>query len=83
MGRPITSTTTVNTRSGPGMSYTNLNQPLPVGSLACVACQRAGSLVGATRVWDQLVDGRWVSDRYVSNRSNTTYSTPVPGARCP
>ena len=77
----ITSTTAVNTRSGPGTSYTNLDQPLPAGALAYVACQRAGSLVGATRVWDQLVDGRWVSDHYVSNRSNTTYSTPVP--RCP
>jgi hypothetical protein len=46
-----------------------------------VACQKSGSLVGTTRVWNQLVDGRWASDYYVSNRSNTTYSAPVP--RCP
>ena len=51
------------------------------GALAYVACQKSGSLVGTTRVWNQLVDGRWVSDYYVSNRSNTTYSAPVP--RCP
>ena len=34
------------------------------GALAYVACQKAGSLVGATRVWNQLVDGRWVTDHY-------------------
>lgn len=77
----VTSSSAVNTRSGPGTSYTNLNRPLQPGALAYVACQAAGSLVGTTRVWDQLVDGRWVTDYYVSNRSNTTYSTPVP--RCP
>ena len=77
----VTSSTAVNTRSGPGTTYTNLNQPLHGGALAYVACQKSGSLVSTTRVWNQLVDGRWVSDYYVSNRSNTTYSAPVP--RCP
>ncbi len=77
----VSVSTPVNTRSGPGTSYTNLNQPLQGGALAYVACQKPGSLVGTTRVWNQLVDGRWVSDYYVSNRSNTTYSPPVP--RCP
>jgi uncharacterized protein YraI len=76
----ITSTTQVNTRSGPGTTFTNLDKPLPAGALAYVACQRSGSLVGTSRVWNQLVDGRWVTDYYVSNRSNTTYSAPVP--RC-
>ncbi len=73
--------TPVNTRSGPGTSYAILDQPLYGGALAYVACQKSGSLVGTTRVWNQLVDGRWVTDYYVSNRSNTTYSAPVP--RCP
>jgi uncharacterized protein YraI len=77
----VSVSTPVNTRSGPGTSFANLNQPLQGGALAYVACQKPGSLVGTTRVWDQLVDGRWVSDYYVSNRSNTTYSQPVP--RCP
>ena len=77
----VSVSTPVNTRSGPGTSYTNLNQPLQGGALAYVACQKAGSLVNTTRVWNQLVDGRWVSDYYVSNRSNSTYSQPVP--RCP
>lgn len=75
-----TISTPVNTRSGPGTSYA-VNGSLQGGALAYVACQKAGTLVGTTRVWDQLVDGRWVSDHYVSNASNTTYSPPVP--RCP
>jgi uncharacterized protein YraI len=75
-----TVSTPVNTRSGPGTTYTNLNRPLHGGALAYVACQKSGSLVGTTRVWNQLDDGRWVSDYYVSNRSNSTYSTPAP--RC-
>ena len=74
-------TSWVNTRSGPGTTYKNLDRPLYAGGLAYVACQKSGSLVGATRVWNQLTDGRWVTDHYVSNRSNTTYSAPVP--RCP
>jgi uncharacterized protein YraI len=77
----ITISTPVNTRAGPGTTYTNLNQPLQGGALAYVACQKSGSLVGTTRVWNRLVDGRWASDYYISNRSNTTYSAPVP--RCP
>ncbi|WP_235498890.1 glycoside hydrolase domain-containing protein [Knoellia sp. Soil729] len=72
--------TPVNTRSGPGTSYA-VNGTLQGGALAYVACQKAGTLVGTTRVWDQLVDGRWLSDYYVSNSSNSTYAAPVP--RCP
>lgn len=76
-----TISTPLNTRSGPGTTYPNLNQPLQGGALAYVACQKSGTLVSTTRIWNQLVDGRWVSDYYVSNPSNTTYSAPVP--RCP
>ncbi len=76
----VTTSGTLTTRSGPGTSYADLGRPLQPGALAYVACQQAGSLVGTTRVWDKLVDGRWVSDYYVSNRSNSTYSAPVP--RC-
>lgn len=76
----VTLSTPVNTRSGPGTSYA-VNGSLQGGALAYVACQRAGTKVGTTSVWNQLADGRWVSDYYVSNASNTTYSAPVP--RCP
>jgi uncharacterized protein YraI len=75
-----TISTPVNTRAGPGTTYA-VNGSIQGGGLAYVACQKLGTLVGTTRVWDQLVDNRWVSDYYVSNASNTTYSAPVP--RCP
>jgi uncharacterized protein YraI len=75
----VTSSTPLNTRAGPGTSYAAKGALQP-GALAWVMCQKVGTTVGTTRVWDRLVDGRWVSDYYVSNRSNTTWSAPVP--RC-
>lgn len=77
----VTSSTSLNARTGPGTSYAITGSPLPSGSLAWVACQKAGTKVGTTSVWDQLDDGRWVTDYYVSNGSNTTYAANVP--RCP
>lgn len=68
-------------RSGPGSSYPKVGRSLPGGALAYVLCQKSGSRVGTTSVWNKLGDGRWVSDYYVTNRSNTTFSAPVP--RCP
>jgi uncharacterized protein YraI len=67
-------------RTGPGASYPTTGKPLPRGALAAVECQKSGSKVGTTSVWNKLRDGRWVSDYYVSNRSNTSWSAPVP--RC-
>ncbi|WP_436003823.1 glycoside hydrolase domain-containing protein [Knoellia sp. LjRoot47] len=75
----VTIATPVNTRSGPGTSYA-VNGSLQGGALAWVACQKVGTRVGTTTIWNQLVDGRWVSDYYVSNLSNTSFSAPVP--RC-
>jgi uncharacterized protein YraI len=76
----VTSSTALNARTGPGTSYALTGSSLPPGGLAWVMCQKAGSKVGTTTVWNRLADGRWVSDYYVSNRSNTTWSAPVP--RC-
>jgi hypothetical protein len=76
----VTSPTSLSARTGPGSSYAVSGSPLPPGGLAWVACQRTGSTVGTSSVWNRLVDGRWVSDYYVSNRSNTTWSVPIP--RC-
>ena len=70
----------LNARTGPGVSFPTTGSPLRRGSLAAVMCQKSGSVVGTTSVWDKLSDGRWVSDYYVSNRSNTSWSAPVP--RC-
>ncbi|WP_166849204.1 glycoside hydrolase domain-containing protein [Isoptericola sp. BMS4] len=63
----------LNARTGPGTSYAKKGSPLPRGALATVECQKTGSKVGTTRVWNRLRDGRWVSDYYVANRSNTTW----------
>ncbi|MGH9250951.1 MAG: glycoside hydrolase domain-containing protein, partial [Acidimicrobiales bacterium] len=77
----VTSSTTLNARSGPGTSFAVTGSGLPPGALAWVTCQTTGTAVGTTRVWNRLSDGRWVTDYYVSNGSNTTWSAPVP--RCP
>lgn len=71
----------LNARTGPGTSYPTTGSPLRRGALAYVTCQKSGSTVGTTSVWNKLLGDRWVSDYYVSNRSNTTWSWPVP--RCP
>ncbi|WP_327684632.1 glycoside hydrolase domain-containing protein [Streptomyces sp. NBC_00467] len=76
---PFQTTTGVAERTGPGTSFP-AGAVLANGSLAWVYCQRAGSAVGTTSVWNRTENGRYVSDYYVSNASNTTYSKPVP--RC-
>jgi hypothetical protein len=63
-------------RHGPGTAYSAYPGTLPIGSLAWITCQRAGSRVGTTAVWDRLSDGSWVTDYYIASPSNTTYSPP-------
>ena len=74
-----TASPAVSERNGPGTSYSVAGQ-LPDGALAWVVCQKAGSVIRTTRVWDKLQDGHWVSDYYLSTPSHTTYSGPAP--RC-
>lgn len=66
----------LNRRSGPSTAYSIVGK-LDKGSMAWVTCQRAGSKVGTTSVWDRLTDGTWVTDYYVANASNTTFSSPI------
>ncbi|MFG1911510.1 glycoside hydrolase domain-containing protein [Kribbella sp. NPDC048928] len=71
--------TTVNNltrRHGPGTAYAAYAGLLPIGSLAWITCQRVGTKVGTTAVWDRLSDGTWVTDYYVATPSKTTYSPP-------
>lgn len=75
----VNSIDSLNERSGPGSSYA-ITGTLPTGSLAWVSCQRSGSTVGSTKIWNRLSNGRYVSDYWVSTPSNTTYSRPIP--RC-
>jgi uncharacterized protein YraI len=70
---------TLNKRTGPGPSYA-ISGTLPGGALGWVTCQRPGSKVGTTSVWDKLDDGTYVSDFYLATLSKTTYSPPLP--RC-
>jgi uncharacterized protein YraI len=77
---PVTSASPLNARTGPGASFPVSGAALPRGALAWVTCQQLGTLVGTSRVWNRLDDGRWVSDYYVGNRSAATWSAPIP--RC-
>jgi uncharacterized protein YraI len=72
-------TATLNKRTGPGSSYA-ISGTLPSGALGWLTCQRPGSKVGTTSVWDKLDDGTYVSDSYLATPSTTTYSPPLP--RC-
>jgi archaellum component FlaF (FlaF/FlaG flagellin family) len=72
-------TTTLNKRTGPGSSYP-IAGTLSSGALAWIYCQRAGSTVGSTSVWDRLLDRSYVTDAYVATPSSTSYSAPIP--RC-
>ena len=69
----------LNERLGPSSSYP-VKAVLPGGALAWVFCQRAGTKVYSTSVWDRLDDGYYVTDYYVATPSKTTYSRPIP--RC-
>lgn len=75
----VTSSTTLNARSGPAASYPVRRTYAP-GAALRVACQTTGSRVGTTGVWDQLADGTYVTDFYVSTASNTGFTGPLP--RC-
>ena len=75
----VTAASGVNERTGPGTSYPTAGM-LPTGGLGWIVCQKAGSTVGTTRVWDKLTDARWVTDYYLATPSKVTYSRPIP--RC-
>jgi Rv2525c-like, glycoside hydrolase-like domain len=70
---------TLNKRTGPGAGYA-ITGTISSGALGWVTCQRSGSTVGTTSVWDKLDDGRYVTDFYLATPSKTTYSPPIP--RC-
>jgi uncharacterized protein YraI len=70
---------TLNERTGPGSSY-SIARTLSSGALAWIYCQRSGSAVNSTTVWDRLQDTYYVSDYYVATPSKTSYSALIP--RC-
>lgn len=66
----------VNTRSGPGTSH-RLTGKMHAGALARVVCQKRGSQVVHTRVWNKLTNERWISDYYVATPAKKGYSKPI------
>jgi uncharacterized protein YraI len=69
----------LNRRTGPGARYA-IAGTIPGGALGWAICQRSGSRVGTTSIWDKLDDGTYVSDYFLATPSKTTYSPPIP--RC-
>lgn len=74
MGSPayvhrVTSSSSLNARSGPGTSHARVKSHA-VGSTLDVVCQVAGQRIAGTTVWNRLIDGTYVTDAYV----NTGYS---------
>jgi archaellum component FlaF (FlaF/FlaG flagellin family) len=67
---------TLNKRTGPGSRYA-ISGTLPGGALGWVSCQRSGSTVAMTSIWDKLDDGTYVSDFFLATPSKTSYSPPI------
>lgn len=75
----VTGTDWLNTRTGPGTSH-QLAGRMHAGALARVVCQKRGSQVFDTRVWNRLVSGRWISDHYVATPAASGFTSHIP--RC-
>ena len=75
----VTQVTGANERSGPSISRP-VTGVLPGGALTWLFCQKAGSKVGSTTIWDKIDFTHWVSDNWVATPSATSYSKPAP--RC-
>jgi hypothetical protein len=73
----VTSSTPLNSRTGPSSTYPVVSAHAS-GSTLNVVCQSSGQKVGTTTVWDRLTDGSWVTDYYVSTGNKTSYSAPLP-----
>ncbi|MEU3643958.1 peptidoglycan DD-metalloendopeptidase family protein [Lentzea sp. NPDC034063] len=65
--------TTVNLRSGPGLSY-SVAGTVADGATVSIACTSRGEAVegvwGRTDLWNRLEDGKWISDGFVDTGSN-------------
>jgi hypothetical protein len=72
----VTPTSGLSTRSSASVSAP-VTGNLPFGSLAWIFCQRPGSKVGTTAVWDRVESGGYATDFYVASPSKTTYTAPI------
>lgn len=75
----------LNVRAGPGYSEYALLGSLNEDVEVDIVCQAIGETVGpsptthhSSAIWDQLTDGGWVSDLYVTTPNIGTWSPPIP-----
>lgn len=73
----VTAPRGLNARTGPSTSYP-VTKGYSSGAPLAVVCQTTGTTIDGSPVWDRLTDGSFVTDRYVSTPSNTTFSKPLP-----
>ncbi len=78
----VTSSIALNGRAGPSSRYA-VARTYAAGSTVHILCQMVSQPVGPTAVWDRLLDGNWVTDRYLSTPSSTGYSAPLPACGYP
>jgi len=73
----VTAGSSVNTRSGPSVSFAKAGMVKP-GQVLSVVCQLTYTKVDGDPIWDKLVDGRYIADRYVGTPSAVGFSAPLP-----
>lgn len=70
---PVAPGCELNVRSGPGTGYSIIDV-LPQGATVPVNCQTPGTQVsgpyGTSNIWDNIGNGRFVSDAYVKTGSD-------------
>jgi hypothetical protein len=64
-------------RTGPATAFKSVRTFAP-GAQLKVMCQSYGQKVKSTSVWNKLADGTYVSDAYVTTKSNTGLTRPIP-----
>jgi surface antigen len=69
----------LNERSAPSTSAAVIGS-LPYHSTIYIACQAAGSQVGASVIWDRLTNGAYVSDYWTNTPGENTWTPSI--ARC-
>lgn len=73
----VTAGASVNLRTGPGVKFAKAGTAAPGATLA-VVCQLWYLKVDGDPIWDKLVDGRYIADRYLGTPSAGRYSAPIP-----
>lgn len=73
----VVASSTLRARTGPGTSYDAVETFEP-GAQLKVMCQAFGEKVKDDPVWNKLADGTYVSDAYVTTKSKTGLTRPIP-----